>query len=56
MWERVNSLPNNKTIDWSKLKATADDKQDVFVKQECPPQQLFILKTVTLIFDLDLER
>ena len=26
MEERVNSLPNNKILDWSSLKAFADDK------------------------------
>ena len=26
MWEWVNSLPNNKFLGWSKLKALADDK------------------------------
>ena len=25
-WERVNSLPNDKVLDWSKLKAFADNK------------------------------
>ena len=26
VWEWVNSLPNNKSLDWFKLKAFADDK------------------------------
>ena len=26
VWDRVNSLPNNKFLDWSKLKAFADNK------------------------------
>ena len=28
----VNSLPNDKILDWSKLKAFADDKLDAIVK------------------------
>ena len=26
VWERVNSLPNNEVIDWTEIKAFADDK------------------------------
>ena len=29
VWEQVNSLPKNKILDWSKLKAFADDKINV---------------------------
>ena len=29
VWERVNSLPNDTFLDWSKLKALADDKLNV---------------------------
>ena len=29
VWERVNSLPNNKILDWSKFKAHAADKMTV---------------------------
>ena len=29
VWEWVNSLPNDKLLDWSKLKAFADDKINV---------------------------
>ena len=29
MEEKVNSLPNNKNLDWSKFKAFADDKMNV---------------------------
>ena len=36
----VNSLPNDKTLDWSKLKAFADDKIDMTEKFK------FVLKRV----------
>ena len=29
VWEWVNSVPNDKVLDWSKLKACADDKINV---------------------------
>ena len=29
VWEWVNSFPNDKILDWSKLKAFADDKRNV---------------------------
>ena len=29
LWYRVNSLPNEKFLDWSKLKVLADDKFNV---------------------------
>ena len=29
VWERVNSIPNDKILDWSKLKVFADDKISV---------------------------
>ena len=32
VWKRVNSLPNNKILDWSKLKAFADEKLNVTEK------------------------
>ena len=31
VWEWVNSLPNNKSLNWSKFKAFADDKINVNV-------------------------
>ena len=32
VWEWVNSLPNDKILDWSNLKAFADDKVDMTKK------------------------
>ena len=29
IWYKVNSLPNDKILAWSKLKAVADDKIDI---------------------------
>ena len=32
VWEWVNSLPNDKILDWSELKASADNNMDVIEK------------------------
>ena len=34
LWYRLNSLPNDKILDWSKLKAFADDKSNVTEKMK----------------------
>ena len=32
VWERLNPLPNDKILDWSKLKACEDDKINMIEK------------------------
>ena len=49
------SLPCDKIQDLPSLKAFTKDKQDVFVKHECPRNGQF-LRNVTFIFHLDLCR